>query len=111
MKYEQGVTVGTFEVGIVMDIGGVTFPGTAHLNIPALIGEVGGGIPKTVYQGKCGGGCIINDESRAMCTDYTTSNYILAPCYVYDGHVPQGGEVVVMFVGGDVTKPLIISPL
>ena len=111
MKYDQGVVVSNYEVGIVMDLGGVTFPGTASLNIPVLIGEVGGGIPK-IYPPipiHCDGGCIIIDEARAMCAPYQKSNYISVPGHLDLGYVPCGGQVLVMFVGGDVTKPLVVD--
>ena len=109
MKYDQGVVIGSYEVGIVMNDPGVTLPGSACLNIPALIGEVGGGIPKVSPSIPCTGGSIINQESRAMCSSYCTSNYISVPCHMDLGYVEKGTEVLVFFVGGDITRPQIIS--
>lgn len=110
MNYNDTTKVGNWEIGYVMDVGGVDFPGSACLNIPALIQAVGGGIPKDIGHPNPGGGNIKNAEARAMVDAYVTSNYIPATCLTYTGHVNQGGAVLVGFVGGDITKPFILCP-
>ena len=130
MKYNPTYEIGTFEIGEIMDPEGVTFPGTAKLNIYGLLGEAGGGgKPKITEMPTPAGGNIINMESKSMVNDYTKSNYILAKCNIphikpclgnHDGSggeccryitYPMGTKVVVIFLGGDINNPLIISVL